>query len=101
MGHGPLPAHAGARGPGRGLAGPVRHGRVLPLPVHEGWVGRKIAELQDTVGCRVAFIMRFGTGVLPEPSSVVQADDEIYIAALSGTITEVTAAAGQAPEESH
>src|SRR6059058_4265197 len=30
---------------------------ILPLPVHEGWVGRKIAELQDTVGCRVAFIM--------------------------------------------
>ena len=74
---------------------------VLPLPVHEGWVGRKVAELQETVGCRVAFIMRFGTGVLPEPSTVVQADDEIYVAALSGTITEITAAAGQAPEESH
>ena len=74
---------------------------VLPLPVHEGWVGRKIAELQETVGCRVSFIMRFGTGVLPEASTVVQADDEIYIAALSGTITEITAAAGQAPEESH
>jgi trk system potassium uptake protein TrkA len=74
---------------------------ILPLPVHEGWVGRKIAELQEAVGCRVAFIMRFGTGVLPEPTSVVQADDEIYVAALSGTITEVTAAAGQAPEESH
>ncbi|MFC0431528.1 TrkA family potassium uptake protein [Kutzneria buriramensis] len=74
---------------------------VLPLPVHEGWVGRKVAELQETVGARVAFIMRFGTGVLPEPSTVVQADDEIYVAALSGTITEVTAAAGQAPEESH
>ncbi|AHI00192.1 TrkA family potassium uptake protein [Kutzneria viridogrisea] len=74
---------------------------VLPLPVHEGWVGRPIAELQEATGCRVAFIMRFGTGVLPQPSSVVQADDEIYVAALSGTITEVTAAAAQAPEESH
>jgi trk system potassium uptake protein TrkA len=74
---------------------------VLPLPVHEGWVGRKVAELQEAVGARVAFIMRFGTGVLPEPSTVVHADDEIYVAALSGTITEVTAAAGQAPEESH
>jgi len=74
---------------------------VMLLPVHEGWVGRKIAELQETVRCRVAFIMRFGTGVLPEPSTVVQADDEIYVAALSGTITEITAAAGQAPEESH
>jgi trk system potassium uptake protein TrkA len=74
---------------------------IMLLPVHEGWVGRKIAELQETVSCRVAFIMRFGTGVLPEPSTVVQADDEIYVAALSGTITEITAAAGQAPEESN
>ena len=74
---------------------------VMLLPVHEGWVGRKIAELHDTVRCRVAFIMRFGTGVLPEPSTVVQADDEIYVAALSGTITEVTAAAARPPEESH
>ncbi|KAA2254950.1 TrkA family potassium uptake protein [Solihabitans fulvus] len=74
---------------------------VIHLPVHEDWVGRPISELQEATGCRVAFIMRFGTGVLPDPGSMVQADDMIYVAALSGTITEVTAAAAQAPEESH
>jgi trk system potassium uptake protein TrkA len=39
---------------------------VLQVPVHEGWVGRTVRELQEATGARVAFLMRFGTGVLPE-----------------------------------
>jgi trk system potassium uptake protein TrkA len=74
---------------------------IMQLPVPEGWVGHPVAELQEATGCRVAFIMRFGTGVLPDSKTVVQADDVIYVAALSGTVTEVTAAAAQGPEESH
>jgi trk system potassium uptake protein TrkA len=73
---------------------------VLPVTVHEDWVGHSVAELQEATGSRVAFIMRFGTGVLPDSKSVVQADDVIYVAALSGTVTDVTAAAVRAPEES-
>jgi trk system potassium uptake protein TrkA len=74
---------------------------VLPLPLHEAWVGRRVGELEEATGCRVAFIMRFGTGVLPRPSSIVQADDVVYVAALSGTVTEATAAAAHPPEESN
>ncbi|MDX3664055.1 TrkA family potassium uptake protein [Streptomyces sp. ID05-26A] len=73
---------------------------VLPIEVSEEWVGRPVRELEEAIGARVAFVMRFGTGVLPERSTVVQADDTIYVAALSGTITDVAAAALQAPEES-
>ncbi|MFL6144037.1 MAG: potassium channel family protein [Labedaea sp.] len=72
---------------------------VLPVPVHEGWFGRTVRELQDTIGARVAFIMRFGTGVLPQTKTVIQADDQVYVAALSGTVSDVTAAAAQPPEE--
>jgi trk system potassium uptake protein TrkA len=73
---------------------------VLPIEVEEGWVGRPVFELEAALGARVAFLMRFGTGVLPDAKTVVQADDTIYVAALSGTITDVAAAALQAPEES-
>lgn len=73
---------------------------VLQLPLHADWVGRRITELERTTGARVAFVMRFGNGVLPEPKTVVQADDTVYAAALSGTVTDVTAAAGRPPEES-
>jgi trk system potassium uptake protein TrkA len=72
---------------------------VLELPVHEDWVGRTVAELEGATGCRVAFIMRFGTGVLPTAKSVVQHDDQVYVAALSGTVSDITNAAGQPPEE--
>ncbi|MEV6230560.1 TrkA family potassium uptake protein [Saccharopolyspora shandongensis] len=73
---------------------------VLQLPLSDGWVGRRIAELESTTGARVAFIMRFGNGVLPDAKTVIQADDTVYVAALSGTVTDVTAAARRTPEES-
>ncbi|WP_330277982.1 TrkA family potassium uptake protein [Lentzea sp. NBC_00516] len=73
---------------------------VLPIEVAEEWVGRPVRELEEAIRARVAFVMRFGTGVLPDAKTVVQADDTIYVAALSGTITDVAAAALQAPEES-
>jgi len=65
---------------------------ILPLPMHEEWVGRPVRELEAATGARVAFIVRFGTGVLPRGDTVVQAEDTVYVAAVSGTVSEVTAA---------
>jgi trk system potassium uptake protein TrkA len=73
---------------------------VLALPVHEGWAGRAVSELEQQTGCRVAFMLRFGAGLLPNEDTVVQADDTIYVAAVSGSIGEVTAAAAREPERS-
>ncbi|GEL18040.1 potassium channel family protein [Pseudonocardia asaccharolytica] len=72
---------------------------VLPLPTHEGWLGRPVRELEEAAGCRVAFIVRFGTGLLPKPDTVVQAEDMVYVAAVSGTISDVTATAAAPPQE--
>ncbi|GAB3577068.1 TrkA family potassium uptake protein [Amycolatopsis endophytica] len=72
---------------------------VLQLPLHEGWVGRSVNELQESTGSRVAFIMRFGTPVLPDSKTVLQADDLVYVAARSGTVGDVTSTAARAPEE--
>jgi trk system potassium uptake protein TrkA len=70
---------------------------VLQLPLHEGWAGRTVGELEEHSGARVAFIVRFGTGILPDHNTVVQADDQVFAAAVSGTITDVTSAASAAP----
>ncbi|GAY10845.1 TrkA family potassium uptake protein [Pseudonocardia sp. N23] len=72
---------------------------VLPLPVHEDWIGRPIRELEEATGSRVAFIVRFGTGVLPRSDTAVQAEDTVYVAAVSGTVSDVTAAAAAPPQE--
>ena len=72
---------------------------ILQLPFHEDWAGRPVTELEEVAGCRVAFIVRFGNGVLATPDTVVQADDVVYVAAVSGTVAAVTHAAMSAPEE--
>ncbi|NMI01884.1 potassium channel family protein [Pseudonocardia acidicola] len=72
---------------------------VLPLPIHEEWIGRPVRELEAATGARVAFIVRFGTGVLPKADTAVQAEDTVYVAAVSGTVSDVTAAAAAPPQE--
>jgi trk system potassium uptake protein len=72
---------------------------ILPLPLHEDWVGHPIKELEEATGCRVAFIVRFGTGVLPTRETAVQDEDTVYVAAVSGTVSDVTAAAAAPPSE--
>ncbi len=71
---------------------------VLALPFHEEWVGRSVAELEDATGARVAFVVRFGNGELPHEDTLLQADDQVYVAAVSGTVTDVTTAAATPPE---
>lgn len=73
---------------------------VLQLPLHDDWVGRRVSEVEAATSARIAFIVRFGTGVLPKADTVVQADDLVYAAAISGTVTDVSTAAAAAPEGS-
>ncbi|KAA9153329.1 TrkA family potassium uptake protein [Amycolatopsis acidicola] len=78
---------------------PTGNMAVLQLPFHEAWVGRNVQELQTATGARVAFIMRFGTPVLPDSKTALQADDLVYVAARSGTVGDVSSIAAKAPEE--
>lgn len=78
---------------------PTGNVAVLQLPLHEGWVGHSVRSLQEATGARVAFIMRFGNGVLPDNKTVLQADDVVYVAARSGTVTDVTSVANREPED--
>ena len=73
---------------------------IVQLPFHEDWVGRRVSELEEATGARAAFVVRFGTGTLPRPDTVVQADDLIYVAAVSGTVTDITTAAAAPPDGS-
>ena len=71
---------------------------LLPDGV-EDWIGHSVRSLQEATGARVAFIMRFGTGVLPDTKTVLQEGDVVYVAARSGTVSDVTSVAARAPEE--
>ena len=72
---------------------------VAEVVLHEDWVGHRVTNLEQATGARVAFMLRFGTGILPEPKTVIQASDQVYIAAISGRAAEAVAIAALPPSE--
>lgn len=70
---------------------------VAEVVLHEQWVGRRVTDLESATGARVAFLLRFGTGILPESKTVIQASDQVYIAAVSGHAAEAMAIAALPP----
>ncbi|MCJ0902639.1 TrkA family potassium uptake protein [Rhodococcus sp. ARC_M6] len=70
---------------------------ITELALHEDWAGKPVAVLESATNSRVAFIIRFGTGILPDRKTVIQADDQVYVAAVSGTVAEAIALAGNPP----
>ena len=72
---------------------------VAELTLHEGWVGRRVTELEEATGGRVAFMIRFGGGLLPDSKTVIQASDQVYVAAVAGHIAEALAIAALPPSE--
>ena len=60
-------------------------------------MGHRVTTLEDATGARVAFLIRFGAGVLPERKTVIQAGDQVYLAAVSGSTGEALAIAAEPP----
>jgi trk system potassium uptake protein len=72
---------------------------VAEAPLHEDWVGHRLTDLEAATGGRVAFMIRFGSGLLPDTKTVIQAGDHVYIAAIAGRIAEALAIAALPPSE--
>ena len=70
---------------------------VAEVALDEDWVGHRVTELEAATGARVAFMIRFGGGLLPEPKTCIQAGDQVYIAAVSGHVAEAMAIAARPP----
>ena len=72
---------------------------ILPLPLHEDWVGTPSASWSRPPAAGWRSSSGSAPGVLPHADTVVQAEDTIYVAAVSGTVSDVTAAAAAPPQE--
>ncbi|WP_040518611.1 potassium channel family protein [Gordonia neofelifaecis] len=67
---------------------------MAALEFHESWVGTDAARFQEMTGARVAFLARMGQTVLPDPRTVIQDDDELYVATIASNIDHARAVAG-------
>jgi trk system potassium uptake protein TrkA len=58
---------------------PTSNVAIIEVPLHEGWVGHSLGEFERAAGARTAVVVRFGVGMLPTPSMIVQDGDRIYL----------------------
>ncbi|HSK26549.1 MAG TPA: TrkA family potassium uptake protein [Jiangellales bacterium] len=53
--------------------------RLAEMHLARAWVGRTVGELEQAAGVRVAFLTRYGEGLLPAPDSVLQEGDLVHV----------------------
>ncbi|MEV7648507.1 TrkA family potassium uptake protein [Arthrobacter sp. NPDC089319] len=55
-------------------------GRLIlgEVQLDDGWVGRELAEIEAASGARVAYLTRFGEGILPGPGTRYQKGDIVH-----------------------
>jgi trk system potassium uptake protein len=70
---------------------------IMEVPVHPDWFSRPVKVLEDAIGARVAYVMRFGIGTLPTPSMVLQDGDQVYVLVTDEIVSAVTKIAGAPP----
>lgn len=66
--------------------------------VDPSWIGRPLAELEGAAGARIAFVTRFGAGVLPTPETVLQEGDLVYLLAPETHLREAAEILGRPRE---
>jgi trk system potassium uptake protein len=53
--------------------------RLAEAVVDTAWIGERIAILEEASGARVAFLTRFGEGVIPGEDTVLQDGDLVHV----------------------
>lgn len=70
------------------------------VDVHPGWVGRPLHVLESASGARVAYLTRYGDGLLPDAGTVLQEDDVVHLIMRTDDQAAVERAVTAAPEVS-
>lgn len=73
--------------------------RLAEVHVSPAWVGHRLSRLEAASGARVAFVTRFGKGLLPTPDVVVQDGDLIHVVMHVEDSPRVAEVFEQGPEE--
>ena len=68
--------------------------RLAEVPVDPAWIGERISTLEDVSRSRVAFLTRFGEGVLPAEDTVLQDGDIVHVVMRDEDADRVQAALG-------
>ncbi|XNZ01278.1 potassium channel family protein [Micrococcus luteus] len=90
-----LPAGAG-RSEHRDASGGLLIGELTCAP---SWYGRSVGDLEEATEARVAYLTRFGEGVVPTGQTLLQEGDVVHLVHAVSRRDEVEALVAGAPEE--
>jgi trk system potassium uptake protein TrkA len=71
---------------------------LMRVTITEGWIGRKLSELEAASGARAAWLIRFGEAQLPSSNVVLQDGDQLVVAVTDDITARVHEVVEQAPE---
>ncbi len=72
---------------------------LMRVTVTEGWVGRRLSELEHDSGTRVAFLTRLGEGLVPGHATVYQEGDLVHLVIRETELEEAQKRLAAAPAE--
>ncbi|MEV0270713.1 MAG: TrkA family potassium uptake protein [Hamadaea sp.] len=70
---------------------------IVEAPLHADWIGRPLAAIEEASGTRAAYVMRFGLGILPTASTVLQDGDQLFMLVTDEIAAAVRKVTGSAP----
>ena len=74
---------------------------MIEVPLHNSWIGQGLSVLEDATGGRIAYMMRFGLGMLPTASTVLQDGDQVFMLVTDDMTERVLSIAGTTSEGGH
>lgn len=72
--------------------------QLAEVHVSSGWVGAPVSALEEASGARVAFLTRYGDGIVPSHDSIIQDGDLVHILMRTEDVTRVAALFAKDPE---
>ena len=76
-------------------------GQILmaQMDVHPTWIGRPVHRIEAATGARVAHLTRYGDGILPTATTVLQENDLLHVLVLATDLTRVERILSRVPVE--
>jgi len=71
--------------------------RLMQIDTHDDWAGRPLRELQSAAGVPLPFLIRFGQGMVPTASTVLQDSDLVMAAVATDDVSRVESILGNPP----
>ncbi len=71
---------------------------MAQVDLHPGWAGHPVSLLETATGARVAFLTRYGDGILPGSATVIQENDLVHVLVVATDLAKTERICTRVPE---